>query len=334
MSAEQKTVMRKDEIRLQNVLFCIFVVLIHLFPQEILVHEAAFLIQRPLFCAIFGFMFLSGLKGGLAPYRGEWLSYYCRRFTKILIPYVISVVIYWLLHGLLGKHNFDIIRLLWAFVTGKEEAHFYFVIALSELYLLFPLLRRLTDRVSGGIVLPIAFVLTLLSSVFLCGYDFYPGLFLRYLFCYLLGLYAGKHYEAFCKKLKNWTFFLFILYALFLGAELAAANLWHFYDIAFPLQQEITLFYMPIAVLSFYRISLFLVEHTRLSHQAWVLAIDRNSYYIYLIHILIITLAGWLLSFGGIKESVLYATLRTVITLCALSVWLALDAVILRLKKR
>lgn len=334
MAAKQNTAFRKDEILLQNVLFCIFVVLIHLFPQEILVHEAAFLIQRPLFCAIFGFMFLSGLKGGLAPYRGEWLSYYCRRFTKILIPYLISVIIYWFLHGLLGKHNFDIERLLWAFVTGKEEAHFYFVVALSELYLLFPLLRRLTDHVSGCIVLPITFVLTLLSSVFLCEYDFYPALFLRYLFCYLLGLYAGKHYEAFCEKLKKWSLFVFILYALLLGAELAAANLWNFYGIDFPLQQEITLFYMPVAVLFFYRVSLFLTEHTPLSHQAWALTIDRNSYFIYLIHILIITLAGWCLSLAGIKEPALYTTLRTAITLGTLAIWLTLDAVIYRLKKR
>ena len=107
--------MKKNEISALNVLFCLMVIFIHVtsapitnLPPDTVTVKILFSIHRMCGVAVYGFVFLSGVKLFLKDTsKIEYSEYIIARLQKIYIPYLIVTVLYYLYEIILGFYVFD-----------------------------------------------------------------------------------------------------------------------------------------------------------------------------------------------------------------------------------
>lgn len=318
----------KIEIDLASVIFCIFVVVIHLLSQTVLELGGKTLswritygFQRILFCAIYGFMFLSGLKSFLN--RDEAFSikdYYAGRFKKIILPYAAAILTYWVVLFVLGLAELKPHMLARYFFLGSLAAHFYFVIAIAQFYLLYPLTKKILSSYSVRIILLVSAVLNIISVVLLCKNEFFNRLFVRYLFCYMLGAVIATHYESFTEMAKKHFIKILIIYIVALSAEETAAYAYVGNDISYRIQQVITVIYMPAAVVFWFALCVRVAPGARIAKTAIFKAVSRNTYHIYLWHMLAILVVNSFLTDSEGFTVMGELAIRTGITLASMAV--------------
>lgn len=132
-------------ITLMNMLLCFCVVAIHLtsIPLSQLAPDSfayilVFAANKVLCFSVPAFIFLSGFKlySGYGNRKMNLGKFYLRRVTKIVIPYVIAVLVFfvyfyakkWVVAASLPEYIF----------LGTLVAHFYYVVIAVQLYVLFP----------------------------------------------------------------------------------------------------------------------------------------------------------------------------------------------------
>ncbi len=329
---------RKPELSLLNVLFCFFVVWIHLLSEPVTAIASdtpawyiAYFVQRILFCAIYGFIFLSAVKSFLPNPEEKNISaamsdtaytrtiaYYKNRFLRIVLPYWIAGTVYWAVFYLTGIQRTAPLAAIGQLLSGSGAAHFYFTIVIVQFYALYPLIQRLVQRQSAGRLLIAAAVLNLLTAVCFYRYAFYNRLFTRYLFCYIAGALFGTHYDRVRSVLYPYRKWIFILYPIVQGLECAGA-----YAVRtgrlHPLPgQLITQICMPLLVLFWYCLVM------NASCPAPLRAADRAAYSVYLWHVLFIALAD--LVIGDIGGTALRMILRSGIVCCAIFILICLSS--------
>lgn len=309
-----------EEIKLQNVMYCLFVVVIHLFTAEILQIPIFFFIQRFLFVAIFGFIFLSGMKQFLHINDKSIFAYYKKRFRKIFLPYIIAVVVYWGVYKLFKCTEVSFIELPFKILCGNLASHFYFIIAISQLYILTPLINVIIQKHNKNLVLCTSLFITIITTLLFCKYSVYNRLFSRYLFCYVCGCYAGKYYDDFLNKISKYKQYIYGLFVVSLIVELSGAYLLRLGLISAVVQQIITTLYMPIAVMFIYSVSFTISEKFSLQNTKIINTIDRNSYLIYLYHTLPIFVSDRILGCTGISNIFYYVLFRVLITITLLTI--------------
>ncbi len=322
--------MKKQEIKLQNVIYCAFIVLIHLFTPEMLKNPLCYSVQRILFSAVFGFVFLSGLKQFLNGRASSIGRYYKARFCKIVLPYL-AVCLLYLFFFYPSSQLGSIADFLKLVLTGRLASHFYFVIAITALYAVTPLIKYLCKRFGNKAVTSVSLFITAFTAVFLCGFEYYNILFTRYLFVYMLGVTAAMSYDRFKELLVSDIKRLTVSYIIAFALDLASAYLAREGIISLALQQLITVLYMPFAILFFFALAIRLTERYDISRSKAVDAADKASYYIYLFHLIFITAADKIISLLGIGSPYPAFLLRTALT--ALMIW-ALISAVRRIKKR
>lgn len=305
---------RKIELSWLNLAFCLLVVWIHCasHPVAYLQRESwQFLLiysaQRLSFVAVYGFFFVSGLKFTLPRSRPRTLASYWRgRAASILLPYCLSVAVYYLLTNWYLGAPLSLSELLGHLVLGDMAAHYYFLIALFQFILLAPLFLWLSRRWSPVLLLPLSLVVTLtcqqylpdILHLFLPGYWFpYNGLsFTTYLFYYLAGCCAGQHYEEFIRLVERDRGLIdavcalsgiFVTYLFWLSATD------RYYA---PFLNLIHTLYISTGILVCFQIALRLPRRM----PRWLARLDQVSYLIYLYHCLFLMAADVLLGRLGI----------------------------------
>ena len=94
------------------------------------------------------FILISGMSLGISAKGGSAVSFWKRRILKVGIPYVVWFFIYDLYnHGLdVGAYVKECLAapraLLRALSMGQSASHLYFIIILIQLYLVYPLLKK------------------------------------------------------------------------------------------------------------------------------------------------------------------------------------------------
>lgn len=318
----------KNEIELASVIFCAFVVVIHLLSQTVLElggktvsWRITYGFQRILFCAIYGFMFLSGLKSFLnsekefSPKR-----YYIGRFRRIILPYAVAILTYWVVLFVLGFAELKPDMLAQYFFLGTLAAHFYFVIAIAQFYLLYPVTKRVLGLFKPRTILAVSAVINLVSVLLLCKNSFFNRLFVRYLFCYMLGAVIAIRYHSFKDMAKTHFGKIALVYIIALAAEEIAAYAYVGNDISFRLQQVITSIYMPAAVVFWFSLCVRLAPAARIVHTAVFKAISRNTYHIYLWHMLAILVVNSFLTDSEGFTVIGELGIRTAVTLVSMAI--------------
>ncbi len=291
---------KKIEISFLNVLFCLMVIFIHVtsypisyLPADSIVMKFLFSLQKLCGVAVYGFIFLSGLKLFLnMPEKLNLKKYYILRFKKIVVPYIFFTILYYAYESHRGYYIFNIKELFTFFINGNVECHLYFVVIIVQFYLLLPLWRAVT-RLKAIYVLPVALIMNIIFSTRFSGFLYNDRIFTSYIFYWLMGCFCGMNYEKFIRFIRDKQNIIFILFLVFFAGD---TTLLYFsftgkVGLCAKLIETVHLLHCVISVLFFYLVSLF-VKENNISENVIIKAINNASYEIYLVHILFVHIAN------------------------------------------
>lgn len=275
------------QITVMNALLCLFVVMIHLtfaplseLTAKSFPHIAIFALNKGLCFCVPAFIFLSGFKL-FASYTENPLNVNCflkRRFKKIVIPYFIAVLIYIIYFGAKGWLEDGLFKLMF---LGTVSAHFYYIVVLVQLYLLFPLIFRLFARHSRYMLIICAGI-TLFCIIFL-QFGFWDRFFGTYIFYFVFGMFWAKYnlYKKLRKSiLKISVICMILLFIHIFKLYMLEYGGWKY--MAFPI---INIIYVVFAIIIMYGVSEeFLKKSSKIVAISKLLS--RYSYSIYLYHCL------------------------------------------------
>ena len=277
------------QITVMNALLCIFVVMIHLTFEPLLEltpkstpHILIFTVNKFLGFCVPTFIFLSGFKL-FKSYEKRPLAvktFLKRRLKKIVFPYFAAVLVYIFYFGVKGWLSESIFSYL---ILGTISAHFYYIVVLIQLYLLFPLIFRLFKSHSHTVLL-VSFFITLFCAAFLQnGYwDRFCGL---YIFYFVFGMFWAK-YGLYRKFRKN-IFKISIAYAAVLIIHLCRLYLSEFAGWTYRTFPVFNIIYTILAIIVLYALSEDFLKYSRRVMTASNL-LGECSYSIYLYHLLVI----------------------------------------------
>ena len=272
-----------------NALLCLGVILIHLnntplsqLPPGHGGYVVAFAANKLLCFAVPAFLFLSGFKL-FARYGSEKMSvwrFYIGRFRKILLPYFVAVVVYFVYFYIKGWVLLD--DLPEYVFLGTLAAHFYYVVIAVQLYLLFPLLRLAADR-WPRITLAASLLCTVVFQQFLV-FPYSDRFFGSYLFYFVLGMWMARGTRGESTGRRRWmlpaaTLALGILHTCLSHAQTEGT-------LAYSYHGTVNVLYVTFATLTVFGACI------KLGDRPVFLRLSRGlggaSYEIYLYHVLLI----------------------------------------------
>lgn len=309
---------RKNEISIMNSLLCMNVIFIHLLSNSVYaltpnapLYPFYISIQRLLSFAVQGFIFLSGMKTFLNGKKQNFGAFAFKRLKAIIFPYAVAVLLYYLYFVLVLKYfSFSISDYIKYLFNGTLAAHFYFVIVIVQFYALFPLWSFLLKRISAVTAISISAVITILLGLYsICWIDKITGsvninftdrLFTTYLVYWTLGIYAGLYYDKFISAIKKFSLPLCV-FAVIAAAADCSTFVIHKLTLSSALHLDmIHAIYCVFMILATYSV----VYRIREKINRLVLIIDKSSYYIFLIHVLIIFITDYIFARIGALPSV------------------------------
>lgn len=269
---------------------CLAVIMIHItaVPATSLewgsaAHIVMFAVNKVLTFAVPGFIFLSGFKL-YSKYGGgkmSLLEFFHGRLLKIIVPYLISVAVYFACKLSVGWVSFA--KLPEYIFLGTLDAHFYYVVIAVQLYLLFPLLKWIFDK------LPITVTVISLASTILLNqfvwFTYSDRFFATYLFYFVFGMLFARY--KFYAKTK--------VFGIIGIIASTAVGVWHFATLYNALLTNVMYKWFGIVNVLYVTLSIMAL----ISIFAWISksdvidslarALDGASYDIYLYHLLPVT---------------------------------------------
>ncbi len=208
------------ELNYFNAFACLLVVMIHVLSVGISNLESTSwqyaVIYFPWQAAAFvvpAFLFIGAVKVGLSYTGGRDTSYgryVLGRFQKVYLPYFIWYCVYFAVYLLLSYTQPSLGIFLTKLLNGKLSSHFYYIVLVMQFYLLRPLWHWVMKKLPVWGAVPAAAFITLLSlnanhifSLFGISFIYQDRIFTSYLLFWIIGLYAGKNYEAFAIRLRE-----------------------------------------------------------------------------------------------------------------------------------
>ncbi len=295
---------RKFELSLMNVFACFLVIFIHCSSAPVTSlqgntwqYALVFFPWRLSGVAVPAFVFLNGVKLFLSNKKESCGKFYLSKLVRIVVPYVVWVVIYYLYFV---KHNyfpFNFKDLALYVVKGDLVAHFYFVILIAQFYLITPLVKKHISKLVPAVVLPIALMVSIISAqrlpniidIVIPGY-YYPfadRTFTSYIFYWLAGCFVGVNYEKIKEYLSN-SFkgvTVWFVFAAFLEATLSYLNASGVKYIFW--LEEIRTLYCISGVIFLFSLCIKLGERFADKKLSFIRLADKSSYAVYLSHIFV-----------------------------------------------
>ncbi|MBR1970029.1 MAG: acyltransferase [Clostridia bacterium] len=315
---------RKYELSFLNVVFCLLVIFIHTVSNllssldtQTNIYSLVLLPWRLSSFVVQGFIFLSGLKMFLSKSDTfSYPAYLYKRFKSIIIPYIVWFIIYYVFFIFFLDYPFDIKFIFTNFITGNLVYHLYFVVIIAQFYILAPLWRLIINKLSAKIVIPVSFVLMVYleySNFFkpAIGFKYYDRIFTTYLLYWIMGCYAGKHYDTF-KSYINAHFKIVTTVFSFSVLSNAVLSLLAYKSLQWiPHLGLFHTIYSICTILFLFTVALKIpASFYEKSHL--LMRIDKCSYHIYLSHCLVIYIVDKLISVCGITNVFLMFIIRFV----------------------
>ncbi|MDD4781174.1 MAG: acyltransferase [Tissierellia bacterium] len=270
---------------------CIAVIIVHItaigvtdYMQGSLPHILTLIINRSLKFTTPIFVFLSGITGFYS-YRNrdiDYISFVIKRVKKVIIPYFIWCVLYYIYFIRLGFYGFDIVFFIKSFIAGNMSYHLYFVIIITQLYILGPIFYGLIKKSNNKIMLLFIFaVINLLCAQFL-NFKLSDRIFLKYMFFYLIGMYVTLEYNKFKSWIENHKAIITIGYITFsIFYILVTYYQWELYSLSWFLFSTISIFFVYLIGLA--------VKDKFIKFYGYIRLFSQSSYYVYLMHPMILT---------------------------------------------
>ncbi len=309
---------RKNELSFLNIIFCLLVIFIHVASAPVTgllkgswQYGIIFVPWRLSAFVVQGFIFLSGLKMFLKEDTSGYKEYIKAKFFKIVFPYILAVVLFYAYFLWRNYFAFSIKDLLGYMVKGDLVSHFYFVIIIVQFYLLKPVWTFMVNRISPKVTIAASIII-----MFLCKYGFSTFMyndrvFTTYLAYWVLGCYAGKHYEkvlSHIKKFKKAYISAFVIVAFF---EASISYIQFVYG-GMRFLEELHFVYSISAILATFSLATIVADRTMT--KKLFKKIDNASYYIYLIHPLFIFITNGLFEKYAISDIAVGFVIRGIVT--------------------
>lgn len=301
MSEEKVRIRELDYFR---VIACFSVIMIHISAIGIVNYlptsnhyKTIIVINRIFFYAVPAFIFLSGITSSYKPIDKDfnYFNFLKRKISKILIPYLIWNIIYYAIILIINNWSIDIVFFLEKFVTGDMYYHLYFIVIIVQLYLLTPVFNYIFEKFDKRYILIVTALITIISTVKL-KFIYSDRIFLKYVFFYVLGIYAAKEYSTFVKKVKQYKWISFVFYII-----LTIIFSILFYYKNYTLMDYIWVPYSVVSIIFLYNISIYLKKHGTKIYEV-VKRISMSSLYIYLMHPLILDVSKKIALMIGIQS--------------------------------
>ncbi len=303
--------MRKNEISLLNVLYCLIVIFIHCIssavvslPMGSVSHIIVYTCSRMSSFVVQGFIFLSGLKHFLKEDTGSYSRFLLTKLKTIILPYIAWCAIYYIFYSSPNGYQIELGGFVKGVLLGTICYHLYYIVILMQFFLLFPLWKKLFVRENALIVLPVAVLITSICSNGLPGIiqAFFPKitfiyndrLFTTYLLYWTLGCYAGIFYTEFTRAIKNSKIAISILFAVisFVNVYLCYSAMQGAHSVS--VLGSIHILYCICAIVFTYMLAL-LVRESAVVRSRTFGVVNKSTYSVYLSHCLFLSATDMLI---------------------------------------
>ncbi len=307
---------KRQDITFLNILFCFLVILIHISSEVITqmdrshtLYWTVLLLSKMSAFVVPGFILLSGVKLSLKAGNIHYGRFYLSRLTKVVIPYIIWVFIYYIYFCSKDYYTFSWAELGRFILTGNVSAHFYFVVVLVQFYLLAPVWVIFFKKANPAVVLMLSLLITIICGTSMDSilatvfphhdFPYLNILFPRYLVYWVAGCMIGLHYQEFVNYLQKRWISITLLF-------LACSFIMGWFTLRFagggPIwMDQIHILYSISALLFFYMVAQLFTGSggVMLKPFGWL---DRYTYHIYLVHCLVIVMANVWMTQQGITN--------------------------------
>ncbi len=324
------------EISIYEFFMCMFVITIHLMSEGVdnftrwSASSIAFMtITKIITFAVPAFVFTSAIKlfYNYGDRKFNYFKFLLGRFLKVYLPYMIAVIIYYLVFVFVlkieGYEHFDIKQLGNYILTGNISAQFYFVILIVQFYILMPLwvaIGKIKSKVFGISLLVFSLAVTILSRMYfsqiagpfldwlgsislpfqnpMAGFNSKEWLveiaaytnkfFTSYLVFWIGGMYIGMNYEKFSEDVESAKGVLYIGWFLLAVAHCILSYLKLCGITLYTYEPIIVVLFCIFSILGFYIYVNNLTITLESTGKGFLSSIANASYDIYLIHCLVI----------------------------------------------
>lgn len=346
MDSLAKIVLTKDdkkeklfELDYVRVIACLAVMIVHIsaigvteymrgsFPYTVL-----FIVNKSVKFTTPIFIFLSGVTSFYS-YRKKELKYFSfliRRLYKVLVAYFVWCVIYYVAYVWIGYYGIDIKFFLKSVLLGTMSYHLYFIIIIVQMYVVGPLFYNVIKKSNKKItILFIVAIITFLCAEFI-RFELSDRIFLKYMFFYMLGIYVTLEYDKYISWI-NKNKVLVVLGYVVLGLLYTFVS---YYDMVITI--FIWFMFSISSVFFVYYVGIILTEKLK-KFYSFIKLFGQSSYYIYLMHPLLLTMMILYAENKGIlsvtKRLLLYSTTVIPITIISCMIYTALKNKIKNQKK-
>jgi len=315
------------EVVSMNSLLCLFVVMIHLTSAPVValtkgsfVHMVIFAVNKLLCFCVPAFIFLSGFKlySGYGDKKIDLKRFFIGRVKKIILPYLVSVLVYFIYFY--SKKWVALSELPQYIFLGTLVAHFYYIIIAVQLYILFPLLKKLTKY-------PIVLLVLSLAITVCCHELFYfkysDRFFGTYIFYFVFGMLFSK-YDIF-GKIKHYFLISAVGYAVMACVHFYFSYMATLGKRSYRYAEFVNIIYVFFSICLLYGICVLI---SRKSPPIYSMAgiLGDVSYSVYLYHILIISVLQYdVYIFFNLTPmdqfAISFAVVYSLICIYAFSVW-------------
>lgn len=269
-----------------NALLCLCVVTIHLtsWPLAELSKDSVwyiiiFTLNKLLCFSVPAFIFLSGFKlfNRYGNEKIDWKKFFRGRFKKIVVPYVIAVLVYFLYFY--SKAWVTLRELPQYVFLGTLSAQFYYVVIAVQLYLLFPVLKGLFNK-SPVLVTILSLICTFYCQQYL-HFTYSDRFFGAYIFYFVFGMLASLYRDKISKLLLPGVAICVITGFIHARFSYFATIGGGFYKYAY----TVNLIYVTFAIITLYGICIYVCQKCAPLYRLSAV-LSGVSYDVYLYHIL------------------------------------------------
>jgi surface polysaccharide O-acyltransferase-like enzyme len=189
----------------------------HLFEPHTFQHQAYHFLNRiirvesSLFIMLVGIVFFYNYRTRELT-KDVFTSYWKKRVSYILIPYIVWSAFYEYFNVHLGARTFDFAAAWDRLLNGGSHYQLWFIYLIVQFYLVFPLVLVIVRRSAflQKYFWLIGFLIEFVFYVLNLKYRFVetPHFFLNYFAAFSLGAWIGLHYEEFSAKIRGWKIVL------------------------------------------------------------------------------------------------------------------------------
>lgn len=270
---------------------CLAVMIVHITATGVtgyvhgsLPHLVTLLVNKSLKFTTPIFIFLSGVTSFYSYRKKEfkYFSFLKRRLSKVLVAYLLWCIIYYLAYIKIGYYTWDNKFLITSILQGTMSYHLYFVIIIVQMYIVGPAFYHLlksSDKKAA--ILLVAAVITLLSAEFI-RFELSDRLFLKYIVFYMLGIYVTLERESFVSLIERRKTYVVVGYF----ATGLAYTVVSYYDMS--ITTFVWFFYSLSSVFFVYYVGQIMKEVFSKNY-SFIKLFGQSSYYIYLMHPLVLT---------------------------------------------